>query len=86
VQKKKKLILNFDDQDLGGMKESLGDESMMMMLGSMDYEFTVKFPFKVKSVDNKNYSLSADRKSMTTTINLEDYLSGGESLSTKVKW
>lgn len=86
TQKKKKLILNFDDQDMAGMKESLGDESMMMMMGSMDYEFTINFPFAVKSVDNKTYTLSADRKSISTTISLEDFISGNESLSTKIKW
>jgi len=84
VQKKKKLILNFDNQDLGHMKESLVAQSMM--IASMDYSLTVNFPFKVTSVDNKNYSLSADRKSMTATISLEDYLNGNKSLSTKVKW
>lgn len=86
IQKKKKLILNFDNQDLGGIKESLGDESMMMMMGSFNYEFTINFPFEIKHVDNKIYTISLDRKSMSTTVSLEDYLSGNESLSTKVKW
>ena len=86
VQKKKKLILNFDEQDLGSMEESLGDESMMMMMASFDYEFTVNFPFPIKSVDNKMYTLSSDRKSISTSVNLGDYLDGKESLSTKVKW
>lgn len=85
IQKKKTLILNFDEQDLGGMKESLGDESMIMM-GSFEYEFTVNFPFAIKSIDNKLYTVSVDRKSMSANVNLEDYLSGKESLSAKVKW
>lgn len=86
IQKKKKLILNFNSEDLGELKESLGDESMMMMMASFDYEFTVNFPFALKSVDNSLYTLSADRKSISTSINLGDYLEGKENLSTKIKW
>ena len=85
-QKKNKLILDFDNQDLGKMKKSIGDESMMMLIGSFDYEFTVNLPFTIKSIDNKIYTVSADRKSISATVNLEDYISGNESLSTTVKW
>mgnify|MGYP006995595056 FL=1 len=86
LQKKNKLILDFDNQDLGKMKKSIGDESMMMLIGSFDYEFTVNLPFTIKSIDNKIYTVSADRKSISATVNLEDYISGNESLSTTVKW
>lgn len=86
VQKKKKLLLNFDNQDIASLKESMGDESMMMMMSSFDYEVTISFPFAIKSVDNTIYSLSADRKTLSATVNLEDYLNGTENLSTKIKW
>ena len=86
LQMKNKLILDFDNQDLGKMKKSIGDESMMMLIGSFDYEFTVNLPFTIKSIDNKIYTVSADRKSISATVNLEDYISGNESLSTTVKW
>jgi hypothetical protein len=86
LQKKNKLILDFDNQDLGKMKKSIGDESMMMLIGSFDYEFTVNLPFTIKSIDNKIYTVSADRKSISATVNLEDYIIGNESLSTTVKW
>jgi hypothetical protein len=68
------------------MKKSIGDESMMMLIGSFDYEFTVNLPFTIKSIDNKIYTVSADRKSISATVNLEDYIIGNESLSTTVKW
>jgi len=85
-QKGKKLLLNFDDMDTEGLGESLGDPSMMGMLGMMDYNITINLPEPVKSIDNKVYMLSEDRKTVSANVSFEDMFGGEESLSTKIKW
>lgn len=84
--KKKALIINFADQDLGSMTEGLGDPSMAAMLGMFDYDLTINLPVPVKSVNNRLYNLSEDRKSLNAVVNLEDMTNGSEDLSAKIKW
>lgn len=85
-QKGKKLLLNFDDFDADGLGESLGDPSMMGMLGMMDYKLTINLPQPVKSIDNNVYMLSEDKKTLNANVSLEDMFGGEESLSAKIKW
>lgn len=84
--KGKKLLLNFDDLDTEGLGESLGDPSMMGMLGMMDYNITIKLPEQVKSVDNNLYMLSEDRKTLSANVSFKEMFGGEESLSAKIKW
>lgn len=84
--KGKKLLLNFENLDTEGLGESLGDPSMMGMLGMMDYNITINLPEQVKSVDNNLYMLSEDRKSLSANVSFEEMIGGKESLSAKIKW
>ena len=85
-QKGKKLFLNFDAEDMSGLGESLGDPSMLNMMGMMDYKITINLPQPVKKIDNSIYMLSEDRKTVSANVSLEEMFSGEEGLSTKIKW
>lgn len=87
IQKRKKLILNFDEQTLSdAFAESAGDESLTMMLDMFEYEIEINLPKAVKSIDNDNYTLSLDRKTIKTKVNLGEYFAGEVPLSAKIKW
>jgi hypothetical protein len=83
--KKKTLSLNFDNKDF---EEILGEESedISAMMNMFDYSISIELPFPVKSISNKNYTLSNDGKTIQTTVNLQDYVEGTQDLSVKVKW
>lgn len=84
-QKKKALILDMSNQDMGGLTESI-DPSMASMLSMFDYELSINLPVAIKSVNNPIYTISEDRKSLKAIINFEDLSSGNEDLSAKIKW
>ena len=84
--KKKALILNFDQGNLGSLSEGLGDPTMAAMLGLFDYSLTITLPRSIKSVSNPLYVVSEDRKSLSVELSFEDLSGGNEDLSVKIKW
>ena len=85
LQKKKTLSVNLDNKDFDKL---LGEESadMTAMMNMFDYTISIELPFPVKSISNSNYTLSNDRKTIQTTVNLQEYAEGTKDLSLKVKW
>ena len=76
-------------------KESLpetkeeGEDTMEMMRGMLEsstYTINYNFPKKVKSVSNKNATISADKKTVTVIYPFTDYMDKPDAMSVEVEF
>jgi len=86
---KNSLEVNFSSSSFtdafAGDKEDT-EEDMMGGFSMGDYALTLNFPFEIKSVDNENYMLSEDRKSVSFVMPLEAFSDKNIDLNTVIKW
>jgi hypothetical protein len=67
------------DESLAKMSESMG-----MVFEQSSYKMIYKFPKPVKSITFENAQFSADRKTVTVDISMDDYMEHPEKLSFEV--
>lgn len=78
---KKKLTIDF-----GNDKESDEEENPMAGFDTGEYILTLNFPFPIKSVSNKLYTVSKDKKQVQLNIELTEMMKDFGKLRTDITW
>lgn len=73
VAKKSKKDEKTEEESLDGLASKM-NESIDMMMSQSNYVMTVTFPKKVKKISAKNATLSEDKKTVTITYSMDDYM------------
>ncbi|MCD8528879.1 MAG: hypothetical protein LRY27_02665 [Chitinophagales bacterium] len=91
ILKKKSLSINYEEYNLSELfgEDNEENQEMASMMGMMDmftFETEINFPFKVKSVNNSHYTLSADKKTVSSSFTFDELTKTRKDANVKIVW